>query len=56
MFEFLAVGESQYQEEVFFAETLIVVPIVAEVQTPLITFSQSQEAETTLGKTSWPAA
>jgi hypothetical protein len=54
MFEFLAAGESQSQEEVFSAETRIGALIAAEVQTQLITFSQSQEAETTPGKTLWP--
>jgi hypothetical protein len=56
MFEFLAADESQCQEGECFAETLIGVLIAGEVQTPLITFSQNQEAATTPGKTWWPAA
>jgi hypothetical protein len=56
MFEFPAAGEYQFQEEVCFAEILIGVLIAGEVQTPLITFSQNQEAETILGKIWWLAA
>jgi hypothetical protein len=56
MSEFQAAGESQYQEEACFAGTRIGVLIAGAVQTPLITFSQNQEAETTLGKTWLPAA